>query len=313
MGDQDDAILDGFDYVIPVFHKDESLAYLLLSDVKEERTISPVVRNLNFLQTLTNVIVVAIENKRLFNHKLLREREDQELELAGKIMLNLLPESFPDYGNLKAEAFFKSHMKVGGDYYDIIENSKGKYTMLMADISGKGMSAALIMSNFQAYFKLACEIGLKLPELVSLLNEKVFENTKGEMFITLIVANYDAKSRELEYINAAHPAGILIENNEHKLLESDCRALGIETDLKVQSTSLKLQTGARLVTFTDGLTELFNRDNQAFDEGRIAEVLLDSQDLDIQRINRLLIEKALDFAGRLGMDDDLALLCVEFS
>ncbi len=204
LNESDGEQLSAFDYIIPVFHKEHALAYLLLSDVKEERTISPVVRNLNFLQTITNVIVVAIENKRLFNEAMLREREDQELVLAGNIIQQLLPKSFPQNDHFKASAFYESHMKVGGDYYDIVQTDEGSYTFLMADISGKGMSAALIMSNFQAYFKLAVELGLGLSDLVHLLNEKIFESTKGEMFITGIFARYKAASQELEFINAVH-------------------------------------------------------------------------------------------------------------
>ncbi len=312
LNEADDEHLVDFDYIIPVFHKEEPLAYLLLSDVKEERTISPVVRNLNFLQTVTNVIVVAIENKRLFNEAILREREDQELELAGNIIQQLLPKAFPENAHFKASAFYESHMKVGGDYYDIVKTDDQSYTFLMADISGKGMAAALIMSNFQAYFKLAVEIGLGLSDLVHLLNQKVYENTRGEMFITAIFARYKTDTHELEYINTAHRSGILVQNESSLFLESQGRALGVEPNLRLNAQVVSVQKNARLILFTDGLTEVYNLEQEGFDEEKINELLRESGDVEIEKLNRRLIEKALDFAGRLGMEDDLALLSIEF-
>ena len=159
---------------------------------------------------------------------------------------------------------------------------------------------------------MAVEIGLGLSDLVHLLNQKVYENTRGEMLITAIFARYKTDTHELEYINTAHPSGILVQNESSLFLESQGRALGVEPNLRLNAQVVSVQKNARLILFTDGLTEVYNLEQEGFDEEKINELLRESGDVEIEKLNRRLIEKALDFAARLGMEDDLALLSIEF-
>ena len=146
-----EAIFDGFDLIIPVFHKIKPLAYLLIGDIINEAIqISPIIKHLPFIQTFTNIISVAIENKNLAKEAIRQERVKKELELASQMQGMLLPTTLPQDEHLDIAAFYKSHQQVGGDYYDVIWVNKTEIAMCIADVSGKGVSAAILMSNFQA-------------------------------------------------------------------------------------------------------------------------------------------------------------------
>lgn len=145
--------LQGFDIVIPVFHKSIPLAYVLLGDIEEERDgISPVIKHLNFFQTLTNILVVAIENKRLYAENIQQESLRKELDLARQMQSLLIPNpnELPHNENIKVSSYYQPHYEVGGDYYDFFYLNDNEIGFCIADVSGKGISAALLMSNFQA-------------------------------------------------------------------------------------------------------------------------------------------------------------------
>jgi sigma-B regulation protein RsbU (phosphoserine phosphatase) len=129
--------------------------------------VSPIIKHLNFIQTLTNIIIVAIENMRLFKESLRQESIKKELELASKMQNMLIPNPsiLPRNEKIRMTAFYLPHMDVGGDYYDFIELGKHEFGFCISDVSGKGMSAAFLMSNFQAISGLFSPVILLLMHL----------------------------------------------------------------------------------------------------------------------------------------------------
>src|SRR4030042_5054330 len=166
--------LDAFDIVIPVIHKNVSIAYVIIGDIEEGEGVSPIIKHLNFIQTLTNIIVVAIENIRLFKESLRQEAVKKELELASKMQNMLIPNSsiLPKNDKIFMTAFYLPHFDVGGAYYDYIQLSKNEFGFCIADVSGKGMSAALLMSNFQANLRALFTHDVTLDALIEKLNER---------------------------------------------------------------------------------------------------------------------------------------------
>ena len=143
--------LNNFDVIVPVFHKDKPLAYLILSGLQEMKaTEGSPLANLNFIQTLTNLIVVAIENKRLARESLKQEGIKKELEVASEMQKLLFPSDLPHTSKLDISAKYLPHHKVSGDYYDYIQINEDEFIICIADVSGKGISAAMLMANFQA-------------------------------------------------------------------------------------------------------------------------------------------------------------------
>ncbi len=305
--------LKEFDYIVPVYHKKHALAYLLLSDPGEEADISPVVKNLNLIQTLANIIVVAVENKRLFKEQLKQERVVQEMELASQIQKNLLPKSLPSEGSIRADGYFKSHHRVGGDYYDYVRIENGVQYFIIGDISGKGISAAFLMSNFQAYFRTAVGLGLDLESLFLHLNSRVVDSSNGEHFITLFLLKVPNEG-PIQYVNAGHPPGLLFEKNGNvKPLDSQTTPIGIQELSTVEVRTFDRNLARRLHLYTDGLIEVPNRRGIFYGISGLMADASQLLDTNLDEVNRIIVEKSLEYSGRIDRDDDIALLSLDFS
>lgn len=250
------------DIIIPVFNNNVPLAYVLIGDIEEEgEGMSPVLKHLNFIQTISSIIVVAIENIRLFNESLAQESMKKELELAAKMQNMLIPDKskMPHKAPLIVTGFYYPHYEIGGDYYDCIKLSDTKTGFCIADVSGKGISAAMLMSNFQASLRALFTHNIDLELLVRKLNGIVAVNAAGEKFITFFVARYDNQKRVLEYINAAHTPPVLFNTvtGEIKHLKSSCVGLGMLDEMPyVKLQEIYIAQRSKIVCYTDGLSEL---------------------------------------------------------
>lgn len=307
--------LASFDVVIPVFHKAMPLAYLLLGDIDEERDgISPVIKHLHFFQTLTNIIIVAIENKRLYNEHIHQESIRKEMELASRMQTNLIPnpDTLPNNEFLYVAAYYHPHFEVGGDYYDCFKISDNEYGFCIADVSGKGMSAALIMSNFQASLRALFTTQISISDLAIRLNSIVMTNTNGEKFITVFLAKYNTSSRQLSYINAGHiPPAYLSESKEVLYLKEGCPGFGMLSEIpKINVGTLNITPGSKLLLCTDGLVEMENDKNVEFGFSEIERYMESEESMDstiwkiIQRLNI--------YKGRNPFFDDISILGIKF-
>ncbi len=252
----------GVDLIIPVFNNNVPLAYVLLGDIDEEgRGMSPVLKHLNFVQTLSGIIIVAIENIRLFNESLRQEAIKKELELASRIQKLLIPDNsqMPVNPRVVVSGFYYPHSEVGGDYYDCIKLSGTKTGICIADVSGKGISAAILMSNFQASLRALFTSDGDLVSLVNRLNSIVSANAAGEKFITFFVARYDHENGTLEYVNAAHNPPVMYNTvtGEINYLRGSCVGLGMLDEIPpFNKSEIILKDSSKLVCYTDGLSEL---------------------------------------------------------
>ena len=250
-------ILPGFDIVIPVYNNHVPVAYVLIGDIEEEMEgVSPVIKHLHFIQTISNVIVVAIENIRLFQESLQQEALRKELELASQMQNMLIPsyQNLPRNKHLTMNAFYKPHYEVGGDYFDCIELGDNKLGFCVADVSGKGMAAALLMSNFQATLRALFTSEISMESLLQKLNKRVYDSAQGEKFITMFIARYDYETHQLEYANAGHTPAIVyrIESKKVKLLESACLAMGMLERLPFLSVKkLTIMEHNLMLSYTD--------------------------------------------------------------
>ncbi|MBS1543746.1 MAG: SpoIIE family protein phosphatase, partial [Bacteroidetes bacterium] len=198
-----------FDMVIPVAHQSQTLAVVFVGGLDPSNAGNGYEDGVKFIQALSNIIVVAIENKKLARKQLAQEAFRKELEIASDVQQFLFPEKLPESDRLTMEASYLPHDLVGGDYYDYIPINKNQFLMCVADVSGKGIPAALMMSNFQASLRTLLRQMPNLSEIVEALNYQVLENTKGEKFITFFGAIYDVNLKTLVYVNAGHNPPLL--------------------------------------------------------------------------------------------------------
>ena len=189
---------------VPVYHKDKMLAILFLSTKDGDAGL-----DLDFTQALTNILVVALENKRFARKQLEQESFRKEMEIASNVQRMLFPATLPDHNTLKAKVTYIPHSSVGGDYYDLIERSDDDVYFCVGDVSGKGMPASLLMSNFQAALRTLLRSGTDLKTIVEQLNFSTFDTTKGERFITFFLGHYSYSQKKLSYVNAGHNPPVL--------------------------------------------------------------------------------------------------------
>jgi len=304
-----------FDVVIPVFHKAVPLAFVLLGDIEEERDgISPVIKHLHFFQTLTNILIVAIENKRLYNEHLRQESIRKEMELASRMQTNLIPnpDTLPNNDKLYVAAYYHPHFEVGGDYYDCFKLSENEYGLCIADVSGKGMAAALIMSNFQASLRALFTSEINLNILATRLNAIVMTNTNGEKYITVFLAKLNTETKVLSYINAGHiPPALYIPGMEIQYLKEGCTGFGMLQEIpKIKVGEIVVTSGSKLLLCTDGLVEMENENNIEFGTTDIEKYLQSEDNMDhaiwkiIQRLNI--------YKGRKPYFDDISILGIKF-
>ena len=304
-----------FDLIIPVFHKEKAVAYVLIGDIDEEQEgMSPSIKHIHFIQTLTNIIIVAIENKRLYKENLKQEAFKKELELASKMQEMLIPDDahLPQNEKLFVHGFYLPHFDVGGDYYDYIELNENEIGFCIADVSGKGISAALLMSNFQANLRALFSAEISLSDLVKRLNKIVAKITGGDRFITLFVAKYNFKTRELEFINAGHNPPILYNKKKSEIiyLENGCVGLGMLDEIQeIHKGYLKIDINTKILCFTDGLIEVENEECVPFGVEHIEGFLIKNKPIDLI-VNDLMFFLN-DFRGSNILFDDISILGLE--
>ena len=304
------------DIVIPVSHKDQAIAFVLIGDIEEEgEGVSPIIKHLRFIQTLSNIITVAIENKRLFQETLRQEALKREMELASRMQTMLIPakEKMPSNNYIRMKAFYHPHFEVGGDYYDVIQLSRDEVGFCIADVSGKGISAAILMSNFQANLRALFTAGQSLTETLHRLNERVMNSAKGEKFITLFIARYHFKDRVLKYVNAGHNPPFLYEMGSKKLtpLASGCIGMGMLDQLPfVNDAQVKLDQPAKLFCYTDGLVEVIQDSGIEFGTDNIEREISNTKSLDDNIRTIVSNQKILE--GSAAIFDDISIIGAEF-
>jgi sigma-B regulation protein RsbU (phosphoserine phosphatase) len=308
-------VLSNFDIIIPVIHNGKHIAFVIIGDIEEEgEGISPTIKHLNFIQTISNIIIVAIENIRLFKESLRQEAIKKELELASKMQNMLIPHtsSLPNNDKIRMTAFYHPHLEVGGDYYDYLVLSKDEMGFCISDVSGKGISAALLMSNFQANLRALFTHEISLLALVEKLNERVLHATNGEKFITLFVGKFNFKTRELEYINAGHNQPLLYKKTEKSLvlLDKGCVGIGMLDEIPLVKKGMLIIDGpAKILCYTDGLVELMDGRGISTETAEIEECLKNENSID-ENI-REIIRKQKIMEDSTAIFEDISMLVIE--
>ncbi len=309
-------LLHEFDVVVPITMNDVPKAYLLLGSLGLNRNlkVSDHLLNMSFIQTLANIVVVAIENKRMAKQSVIQERIKKELEVATEMQKLLFPEDLPTNKKMDLSAKYLPRHEVGGDYYDFIPLENDEYIICIGDVSGKGIGAAMLMANFQATIRTLFQYQrLELDELVHELNKKVSQSAKGEKFITFFLAHYKATDRSLKYINAGHNHPILTNGKKAKLLDKGTIGLGMMEELPfVNIGSEILPPNTTLVLYTDGVVELENQKDEQYGLENVINHIHRFYPLGMEDLNSFIFSKLDEYRGELDYVDDTAIFSCRF-
>ncbi|MEL6987464.1 MAG: SpoIIE family protein phosphatase [Bacteroidota bacterium] len=249
----------------------------------------------------------------MFNQQLEQERLKKEMELASNVQKMLIPDELPKGEGYELASIYKPHFTVGGDYYDFIKFNKNQFAFCIADISGKGVGAAILMANFQAILQgllyRISEGPHDLAKLVRDLNEAVFKITKADKFITFFIVEVDLEKKELQYVNAGHFPPFMIMDEEIIRLDQGCTILGCFEELPdFEIGKLSITDEAILMAFTDGLIDLQNDNGEYFDESNIGPFMKLNNTKGAEDFNNSLLIRLDEFKQQQDFPDDIAVI-----
>lgn len=302
----------GFDLIIPVYHKRNPIAFALIGGVKAD--VDEYTR-IQVITTFTNVVAVAIENKRLFRKQLEQERFARDMDLASSVQKMLIPDHVPANRYFDIATIYKPHLTVGGDYFDFISYDEKRIALCIADISGKGVSAAILMANFQAILQSLIFQYRDLETFIIALNQAVYRITKSDRFLTLFIGELNLRTQRLQYINAGHFPPFLLQRGEMKRLEAGCTIIGAFDSLPaIEMGEVALAPeGGILFACTDGLIDVENDLGLYFDDQQLSGVLQHAESAAAAaEINDRVMQSVDRFRGDRPYPDDIAMLTCRF-
>jgi sigma-B regulation protein RsbU (phosphoserine phosphatase) len=267
--------------------------------------------DLDFVLTLGRQALAALENVRLQRVRLEKERQDRELQIAREIQRSLFPPSFPAIPGYALAAEMRPCYEVGGDYYDAIPIGQGRWALLIADVSGKGVPASILMASLHA--SLHALAGAAQPDkTIARLNRFLYESTQASRFATLFYCELDASARRLSYVNAGHvPPYHLSRTGVVRRLEEGGPALGIIESATYELGVAELGSGDLVAMVTDGATEAHSSADEEFGDQRVLESIRSSRAGGMDRCVDVLFRDVMEWVGDAGCGDDLTALFLE--
>jgi serine phosphatase RsbU (regulator of sigma subunit) len=270
------------------------------------------VGNREILQTLALEASTILENARLLSEEREKQRLEEELNIARSIQRDLLPSQLPTEGWFRAAGSSISSREVGGDYFDVRQIAPDAYACVIADVSGKGMSAALLAALLQGAFLFASEGPVLIEDLMSRVNRFLNERAKGEKYATVFYCTVH-RSGELRWSNAGHPKPILVRAGGELIpLESTGLPLGMLDVAAYETKTVQLNAGDKIVLFSDGLSEAENAAGEFFDRKSLGEFLRAGVGTECAELHARLIQAVEEFTGGAELSDDITTLVLEY-
>lgn len=291
---------------VPLIEQDELLGFVL---VGRKRSGRPYTRSdSEILELLGERSAVAFMNIRLCRDSIEKERLDEELHLASDIQSRLLPLAPPALANAAIVGGMKTSREVGGDFYDFVDLGPGRVGIAVADVSGKGIPAALLMTTIQASFRVEALRSKSPGGVLSALNRSLYERSDPEKFATVFYAVYDDECGTLHYCNAgAFPPFILSGDGRISRLHRGGTLLGVEADARFDEGITKLKAGDLLVIYTDGFIDQENENGDPFGEQRLVEFFRNSTQVSFDSLVAKLFATSIAF-GQNNIKDDMTIV-----
>ncbi|MEP7342875.1 MAG: GAF domain-containing SpoIIE family protein phosphatase [Acidobacteriota bacterium] len=314
----------------PIRSKDQLVGVLSLGQCRVRHEYNATDKEM--LMSVASQLALVIENARLTERMLADERLRRELALAAEVQKRLLPTLPPECVSVELAGFCQPARGVGGDYYDFFKFDNQQLGIAIADVAGKGIAAALLMSTVQATLRglstespnYLNESNESLANMVATLNRLLVNSTGGANYVTFFYAQFDQSTQQLAYVNAGHNPPFLFRANEDglqtvlatsvngfKKLDAGGMFVGMFDHLSYEQELIQMQSGDVLIAFTDGLPEAQNNDGEDFDDERIQRILAETALLPVNEIRDEILRRVKDWCEGAPQYDDLTFLVLK--
>ncbi|MBN1153332.1 SpoIIE family protein phosphatase [candidate division KSB1 bacterium] len=301
----------GFKVIVPMQIKDETRGIIVIGEkiLKTEFNTD----DIEFLYTLGNEAVICLENARLFEETLEKQRIEEELDIAREIQSRLLPQTCPTAPGFEIAAMNIPSTQVGGDYFDCIELADNNVCLAIADVSGKGIPASLLMSNLQASLQAIVDAHSNLRDVAFKINNLIYQHTGHDRFITFFFGMLHIKDRTFSYVNAGHNPPLWYRSLEKSIkeLEKGGLILGMMKNVPFQQGDIRLVTGDWIIMYTDGVSEAMNEKDEEFGEDRIKEIILNHLEASAEEMKERIFSAIKSFTRGVNQSDDITMLIIK--
>jgi sigma-B regulation protein RsbU (phosphoserine phosphatase) len=270
-------------------------------------------RDERLLTAMAAQAAISIENARLYEQEIQQRLLNQELETARGIQESFLPQTVPQSAGWDIRAFWRPMREVAGDFYDFYTLPDGRLALVIADVSGKGVPAALFMALSVTVLRFAMSLNFSPGELMDRANRSIIADQQSKMFATVFVGYLDPDSGVLQFASAGHNPPLLYRaaTGRGEYLQAPGVAMGLFEDATYEEETVTLAHGDVLVLYTDGITEATNADEEEFGEARLEDLVLQNASRPAQELTELIIETAMAFATEEGAVDDETLVVIK--
>jgi phosphoserine phosphatase RsbU/P len=294
---------------VPILMNDKAIGAL---DVESDKLSAFNQNHLEILQFFADASAISLE-KAILHHQILEKKKlEEQMQIAKDVQSSLLPANPPEIEGYEIAGVCIPTYEIGGDYYDYIKLDDNNLAIVIADVSGDGIPAALIMASFRAMLRNQLKVGSDPSEVMTVLNKQISEIVRKRDFITAFYAKLNFKEHICTYTNCGHnPPLLLRSNGKIDLLEQGGAALNILEDAKFDFDSVKLEPGDQIIFYTDGVTEIFSEDSKEYGFERLQKVILDSQNKSASEIISNIVESTKNFSGTKLYRDDFTLVVLK--
>ncbi|MDP3024390.1 MAG: SpoIIE family protein phosphatase [candidate division Zixibacteria bacterium] len=296
--------------IVPIYSSEEFIGFFGLT--KKITGLKYTYEDLTLLKVLANQFVVAYKNAQLYQESLEKQKIEEELLVAKQIQLGLLPKAFPKGKAFELSAYTQPAHQVGGDYYDFLERSDGSLGVAIADASGKGVPAALMVSLLHASLRAMMKNKFEPSETISNINQLISSSVSDGRFATMFYGEFNPHTRKLSYCNAGHNYPIVIRKDQKvEFLKTGGLILGPFPEATYQMEEILFESEDLVFFYSDGLTENFNEKQEMFGEDRLLELLLENRKLSCEELKELIVGEVENFAHGISLYDDFTIVILK--
>ena len=300
---------------VPLFIKNKLIGAINFGEKPSGKVYSD--EDIDLLKTLTSQTAIAFENARLQKEELSKKKIEEELQIAKNIQMSLLPSKDHFIEGLDISGIALPAKSIGGDFYDIIRLSEKKVLIVVADVAGKGVPAALYMSKVQAMIIFASKVFKSPKEILIEINKQIFGKFERKSFVTMIIALFDLDKMTVNIARAGHIPVIFSQNGELQILNNLGMGLGLDSkelfEANLEESVIDLRHDNLFVFYSDGLSEAMNEKKEEFGVKRILENLETYRHADSKCIHKNLLNSVNDFRKSAEQNDDVTFVIVKIN